>query len=62
MEGVAKGFVGLAAFSFVAAIVVSFTGGEMGGITAEGFSRASSNLALLALCLYMGPKGGGTSA
>ncbi len=59
MEGVAKACVGLAAVSFLAAGVVTLTGGDLVGITAEGFSRASSNLALLALGLFIGFKGNG---
>ncbi len=60
MDGIAKACVGLAALAFVGALVTSFTGPLM-GVPPEAFSRASANLALLALCLFIGFKdeGGG---
>lgn len=61
MEGAAKLCVGLAVLSFLAAIVLSFTGPMM-ELPPETFSRASANLALIALCLFVGfkePAGGG---
>ena len=59
MENLAKALVGLAALSFVVGVIV---GGPMGGvligIPAESFSRACSNMALLAIALMlMGSKG-----
>jgi hypothetical protein len=60
MDGIAKACVGLAALALVAALVNSFSGPIL-GLPAEGFSRASTNLALIALCLFIGFKdeGGG---
>ena len=52
MAGMAKLCVGLAAVAFLMALVTAFTGEIV--VTAEGYSRASTNLALLALCLFMG--------
>lgn len=47
----AKALVGLAAAAFVLAVVTSFTGIIL--TTAEGWSRASTNLALLAIALAL---------
>ena len=60
MDSIAKACVGLAALALVGALVNSFTGPFL-DLPAEGFSRASSNLALIALCLFIGFKddGGG---
>ena len=60
MNTIAKACVGLAALAFVGALVISFTG-PIFDLPAEGFSRASTNLALIALCLFIGFKeeGGG---
>jgi hypothetical protein len=55
MESVAKAATGLAIVGFLAAVVTSFTGPIM-GIMPETFSRASANLALIALCLFIGFK------
>jgi hypothetical protein len=52
MRTVAKVCVALAALAFVLAVVTSFTGRLM-GVHPEGFSRACSNLALLALALVV---------
>ncbi len=52
MAGMAKLCVGLAAVAFLMALVTAFTGEIV--VTAEAYSRASSNLALLALCLFIG--------
>jgi hypothetical protein len=56
MTNVAKACVGLAALAFVLAVVTVFTGPFLVG--PEGWSRASANLALLALCLFLGFKEG----
>jgi hypothetical protein len=60
MDGIAKACVGLAALALLGALVNSFTGPIL-DLPAEGFSRASTNLALIALCLFIGFKeeGGG---
>lgn len=60
MANLAKACVGLAALAFVLAVVTSFTGPILVG--AEGYSNAATNLALLALCLFLGFKEGGASA
>jgi len=60
MANLAKACVGLAALAFVLAVVTVFTGPILVG--AEGYSRAATNLALLALCLFLGFKEGGASA
>jgi len=52
MTQLAKGLTALAAVAFVMAVVVNFTGDLLA--TAEGFSRASANLALLAIAVGMG--------
>ncbi len=57
MDGIAKACVGLAAIALLGALVTSFTGPVM-GLPAEAFSRASTNLALIALCLFIGFKDG----
>jgi len=48
MPGVAKLLVALAALTFVLAVIGAWTGTMM-GIGAEAYSRACTNLALLAL-------------
>lgn len=59
MDKLAKALVGLAAVAFVMAVVTNFT--FVMGATAEGFSSASTNLALIAialvLCFRAGPVG-----
>lgn len=54
MANLAKACVGLAALAFVLAVVTVFTGHLLVG--PEGYSRAATNLALLALCLFLGFK------
>ena len=62
MDGIAKACVGLAAVGFLAAVATAFMGPIM-GISGEAFSRASTNLALIALCLFLGfSEGGGGNA
>lgn len=60
MEGLVKGLVGLAALGFVLAILAgTVMGGDLMRIPAEAFSRASTNLSLLAIALIlMGKKSG----
>ncbi len=57
MPTVVKALTGLAALAFVLAVVTNFTGILF--TTAEGFSRASANLALLALALVFCFRDGG---
>ncbi len=52
MPGVAKLLVALAALTFVLAVVGAWTGTIM-GIGAEAYSRACTNLALLALAIVI---------
>ena len=52
MRSLAKVFVALAALSFVLAVASALTGRLM-HIHAEGYSRACSNLALLAIALVV---------
>lgn len=52
MYSLAKGLTLLAALAFVLAVVSNFTGENL-GTSAEGFSRACSNLALLAIALVV---------
>jgi hypothetical protein len=58
MDGIAKACVGLAVLALLGALVTSFTGPVM-ELPAEAFSRASTNLALLAPCLFIGFKDAG---
>ncbi len=51
MVNLAKTLVGLAAVSFVLAVVTNFT--PPLGTTAEGWSKASADLALLAIALVL---------
>lgn len=57
MDSLAKACVALAILAFVMALVTAFTGPLIVG--AEGYSRASTNLALIALALFLGFKQGG---
>lgn len=57
MTGLAKPLVWLAILAFVLAVVVSFTGPVM-ELPAESFSRACSNLALIAIALMLSEKAG----
>lgn len=52
MRTLVKVLVGLAALAFVLAVVTAFTGRFM-PVHPEGFSRACSNLALLAIALVL---------
>ena len=61
MAGMAKVCVGLAAVALLMAVVTAFMGEMV--VTAEAYSRASTNLALIALCLFIGfPEGESTTA
>ena len=59
MAQLAKALTALAAMAFLMAVVTNFTGHYMDPIltTPEGFSRASANLALLAIALMLGAGG-----
>jgi hypothetical protein len=59
MAQLAKALTALAALTFVLAVVTNFTGDFL--TTAEGFSRASTNLALLAIAVVF-TLGGGPAA
>lgn len=56
MAQLAKALTALAAVAFVLAVVTNFTGHYMDPFltSPEGFSRASTNLALLAIALVLG--------
>jgi hypothetical protein len=59
MAQIAKALTALAALAFVLAVVTNFTGNYVPFLaTAEGFSRAATNLALLAIALVLGAGGG----
>ena len=54
MANLVKALVGLAALAFVLAVVSNFLGEEAALLTtAEGYSRASANLALLAIAFVL---------
>ncbi len=52
MPNLNRALVGLAALAFVLAVVVAITGPLFLNIEAEGLSRASANLALLAIAAH----------
>ncbi len=52
MQALPRALTGLAAVGFVLAVISAFTG-EIMGIAPEGFSRACTNLALLAMALVL---------
>ena len=57
MAQLAKALIAVAAVAFLMAVVTNFTGNSESGpllATAEGYSRASANLALLAIALMLG--------
>ena len=62
MPGLAKLLVLLAAISFALAVVGGAFTGAIVGIGAEAFSRACTNLALLAIAIVMVFKEEGSSA
>ena len=53
MENISKGLVGLAAIAFVLGVIAALVGGYLYTFPAESFSRASANLALVAIALMM---------
>ena len=53
MRTLAKALTGLAALAFVIAVVGSLTGAWLVSTSPEAFSRASTNLALLAIALIV---------
>ena len=66
MSNLAKALTGLAVLAFVLALAANFTGPILNTV-AEGYSRASTNLALLAIALVVafgdrgvGARGSGT--
>ena len=60
MSMIARVLIGLAALGFVLAVFVSLLW-PIFGIPAEGFSRASNNLALIAIALLVCSKRGSTA-
>lgn len=52
MSTLAKAFIALAALGFVLAVLTHFVG-PIAGTQAEAYSRASANLALLAIALVL---------
>jgi hypothetical protein len=64
MSNLVKALIGLAALAFVLAVITHFTGAIV-STRAEAYSRASANLALLAIALVLtfgGTAGTGRSA
>jgi len=57
MENLAKGLVALAVLSFIGAVLAGSMGGSIMDFPAESFSRACSNLALIAIALMLMGKG-----
>ncbi len=62
MENVAKGLVALAVLSFIGAVLAGLMGGALMGFPAESFSRACSNLALVAIAVMLMGMGKGQSS
>ena len=58
MSTLAKALVALSALAFVLAVVGSLTSNSL-WVGIEGYSRASANLALLAIALFIGFKESG---
>jgi len=56
LANLAKACVGLSVLAFVLAVVTAFTGPII--VAAEAYSNAATNLALIALCLFIGFKEG----
>ena len=52
MSNLVKALIGLSALAFVLAVVTHFRG-PIVGMYAQGYSRASTNLALLAIALVL---------
>lgn len=53
MDNVPKVLIGLAALAFVLAVISSLTGKAIMTTSAEAFSRASNNLALIAIAMLL---------
>ncbi len=51
MSNTMKGLIGVSGLAFLLAVIATFLTGSIMGITAEAFSRACSNLALIAIAL-----------
>ena len=63
METLIKGLIGLSALAFVLAVAQNLVlPTTIFGVVPEGFSRASNNLALLAIALSVCLKGGSTKS
>lgn len=60
MDQLAKACVALAALGFVMAVVTKFTGSVLVG--PEAWSRSCTNLALIAVALFLGFSGSGEAA
>ena len=52
MSGAPKALLALAAVAFVIAVITTITG-DVAGIPPEGYSRSSTNLALIAIAMHM---------
>lgn len=59
MANLPKVLIGLAALAFVLAVISSLTGESIVKTPAEAFSRASTNLALIAIALLLLGRNGG---
>ena len=59
MRNIAMALIGLSTLAFLLAVGGVLLGGGIGGIAPEGFSRACSNLALIAVALAVWFKEGG---
>jgi hypothetical protein len=55
MQTVIKVLVGLAALALLLAVIGTLSGGMFMGFSAEGLSRGSNNLALIAIALSLLP-------
>lgn len=53
MSNVNKGLIALAALGFILAVVSTLINASILGISAEGFSRGCSNLALIAIAMSL---------
>ncbi len=58
MSNAMKGLIGLSGLAFLLAVIATFLTGSIVGITAEAFSRACSNLALIAIALTVSSTAG----
>ena len=57
MRNVAMILIGLSVIGFVLAVISNLLAGSVMGVSAEGFSRGCSNLALIAIALAVWFKG-----